>query len=54
MLGTKHSYEVNKITNEIVKAIVLGYHKEMIIGQLLSHLSLKVVNIVTNYILKHA
>ena len=53
MLGTKHSDELNKITNEIVKAIILGYHKEMTIGQLLNHLSLEAVNIVTNYILKH-
>ena len=38
------------ITNEIVNAIVLGYHKDITVKQLLSHLSLEAEKIVTNYI----
>ena len=54
LFSTKHSDEADKLTNEIVKALVLGCHKDMTVRQLLSHLSLEAEKIVTDYILTHA
>ena len=54
LYSTKHSDEADKLTNEIVKALVLGCHKDMTVRQLLSHLSLEAEKIVTDYILTHA
>ena len=54
LYSTKHSNEADKLTNEIVKALVLGCHKDMTVRQLLSHLSLEAEKIVTDYILTHA
>ena len=54
LYSTKHSDEVDKLTNEIVKALVLGCHKDMTVRQLLSNLSLEAEKIVTDYILTHA
>ncbi|WP_367481856.1 hypothetical protein ABX022_09755 [Snodgrassella alvi] len=51
---TKYSNEADKLTNEIVKALVLGCNKDMTVRQLLSHLSLGAEKIVTDYILTHA
>ena len=54
LFSTKYSDEADKLTNEIVKALVLGCHKEMTVRQLLSNLSLEAEKIVTDYILTHA
>ena len=54
LFSTKHSDEADKLTNEIVKALVLGCHKEMTVRELLSNLSLEAEKIVTDYILTHA
>ena len=54
LFSTKHSDEADKLTNEIVKALVLGCHKDMTVRELLSHLSLEAEKIVTDYILTHA
>ena len=54
LFSTKYSDEADKLTNEIVKALVLGCHKDMTVRQLLSHLSLEAEKIVTDYILTHA
>ena len=54
LYSTKHSDEADKLTNEIVKALVLGCHKDMTVRELLSHLSLEARKNVTNYILTHA
>ena len=54
LFSTKHSDEADKLINEIVKALVLGCHKDMTVRQLLSHLSLEAEKIVTDYILTHA
>lgn len=54
LYSTKHSDEADKLTNEIVKALVLGCNKDMTIRQLLSHLSLEAEKIVTDYIFTHA
>lgn len=54
LFSTKHSDEADKLTNEIVKALVLGCHKDMTVRQLLSNLSLEAEKIVTDYILTHA
>ncbi|PIT61634.1 hypothetical protein BHC47_06045 [Snodgrassella alvi] len=54
LYSTKHSDEADKLTNEIVKALVLGCNKDMTVRQLLSHLSLEAEKIVTDYILTHA
>ena len=54
LFSTKHSDEADKLTNEIVKALVLGCPKEMTVRQLLSNLSLEAEKIVTDYILTHA
>lgn len=51
---TKYSNEADKLTNEIVKALVLGCHKDMTVRELLSNLSLEAEKIVTDYIFKHA
>ncbi|PIT63913.1 hypothetical protein [Snodgrassella alvi] len=51
---TKYSNEADKIINEIVKALVLGCHKEMKVRELLSNLSLEAEKIVTDYIFTHA
>ena len=51
---TKYSNEADKLTNEIVKALVLGCHKDMTVRELLSNLSLEAEKIVTDYILTHA
>ena len=54
LYGTEYSDEADKLINEIVKALVLGCHKDMTVRQLLSHLSLEAEKIVTDYILTHA
>ena len=54
LFSTKHSDEADKLTNEIVKALVLGCYKDMTVRQLLSHLSLEARKNVTDYILTHA
>lgn len=54
LFSTKYSDEADKLTNEIVKALVLGCHKEMTVRELLSNLSLEAEKIVTDYILTHA
>ena len=54
LYSTKHSDEADKLTNEIVKALVLGCHKDMTVRELLSHLSLEARKNVTDYILTHA
>ena len=54
LFSTKHSDEADKLTNEIVKALVLGCHKDMTVRELLSNLSLEAEKKVTDYILKHA
>ena len=54
LYSTKHSDEADKLTNEIVKALVLGCYKDMTVRQLLSHLSLEAEKIVTDYIFTHA
>ena len=54
LFSTKHSDEADKLTNEIVKAIVSGCNKDMTVRQLLSNLSLEAEKIVTDYIFKHA
>ena len=54
LFSTKHSDEADKLTNEIVKALVLGCHKDMTVRQLLSNLSLEAEKIVTDYIFTHA
>ena len=54
LFSTKHSDEADKLTNEIVKALVLGCYKDMTVRELLSHLSLGAEKIVTDYILTHA
>ena len=54
LFSTNYSGAADKILNEIVKAVVLGYPKDMSIRQLLSHLPLEAEEIVTDYILKHA
>ena len=54
LFSTKHSDEADKLTNEIVKALVLGCNQNMTVRQLLSHLSLGAEKIVTDYILTHA
>ena len=52
--ATKYSDEADRLINGIVKALVLGCHKNMTVRQLLSHLSLEARKILTDYILKHA
>ena len=54
LYSTKYSGEADKIINEIVKALVLGCHKDMTVRQLLSHLSLGARKTLTNYIFTHA
>ena len=54
LFSTKHSDEADRLINEIVKALVLGCHKDMTVRQLLSNLSLEAEKIVTDYILTHA
>lgn len=54
LFSTKHSDEADKLTNEIVKALVLGCNQNMTVRQLLSHLSLEAEKIVTDYIFTHA
>ena len=54
LYSTKYSDEADKLTNEIVKALVLGCHKDITVRQLLSNLSLGAEKIVTDYILTHA
>ena len=54
LFSTKHSDEADKLTNEIVKTLVLGCYKDMTVRQLLSHLSLEARKNVTDYILTHA
>ncbi|NUF79316.1 hypothetical protein GY065_10425 [Snodgrassella sp. ESL0323] len=54
LFSTKYSDEADKLINWIVKALVLGYHKDMTVRLLLSHLSLEAEKIVTDYILTHA
>ena len=54
LFSTKYSDEADKLINWIVKALVLGCHKDMTVRQLLSHLSLDAEKIVTDYILTHA
>jgi len=54
LFSTKHSDEADKLINEIVKALVLGCHKEMTVRQLLSHLSLEAEKIETDYLFTHA
>ena len=54
LYNTKYSDEADKLTNEIVKALVLGCHKDMTVRELLSNLSLGAEKIVTDYILTHA
>lgn len=54
LYSTKHSDEADKLTNEIVKALVLGCHKDMTVRQLLSNLSLGARKFLTDYILTHA
>lgn len=54
LYGTEYSDEADKLINEIVKALVLGCHKDMTVRQLLSNLSLGARKNVTDYILTHA
>jgi len=54
LYSTKHSDEADKLINGIVKALVLGCHKDMTVRQLLSNLSLEAEKIITDYILTHA
>lgn len=54
LFSTKHSDEADKLTNEIVKALVLGCHKDMTVRQLLSNLSSGAKKIVNDYIFTHA
>ena len=54
LYSTKHSDEADKLTNVIVKALVLGCHKDMTVRELLSNLSLEAEKIVNDYIFKHA
>ena len=54
LFSTKHSDEADKLTNEIVKALVLGCNKDMTVRELLSNLSLEAEKIVTDYIFTHA
>lgn len=54
LYSTKHSDEADKLTNEIVKALVLGCNQEMTLRELLSNLSLEAEKIITDYILTHA
>lgn len=54
LFSTKHSDEADRLINGIVKALVLGCHKDMTVRELLSNLSLEAEKIVTDYILKHA
>ncbi|QHJ77752.1 MAG: hypothetical protein [Bacteriophage sp.] len=54
LFSTKHSDEADKLINEIVKALVLGCHKDMTVRELLSNLSLGAEKIVTDYIFTHA
>ncbi|NUF09819.1 hypothetical protein [Snodgrassella sp. ESL0324] len=54
LYSTKYSDEADKLTNEIVKALVLGCHKDMTVRELLSNLSLEAEKIVTDYVLTHA
>ena len=54
LFSTKYSDEADKLTNEIVKAIVSGCNQDMTVRELLSHLSLEAEKIVTDYILTHA
>ena len=54
LFSTKHSDEADKLTNEIVKALVLGCYKDMTVRELLSNLSLEAEKIVNDYIFTHA
>ena len=54
LYGTEYSDEADKLINEIVKALVLGCHKDMTVRQLLSNLSLGARKNVTDYIFTHA
>ena len=54
LYSTKHSDEADKLINEIVKALVLGCHKDMTVRELLSNLSLEAEKIVNDYIFTHA
>lgn len=54
LYGTKYSDEADRLINGIVKALVLGCHKDMTVRELLSNLSLEAEKIVTDYILTHA
>ena len=54
LFSTKYSDEADKLINWIVKALVLGCHKDMTVRLLLSHLSSEAEKIITDYILTHA
>ena len=54
LFSTKHSDEADRLINEIVKALVLGCHKDMTVRQLLSNLSLGARKFLTDYIFTHA
>lgn len=54
LFSTKHSDEADKLTNEIVKALVLGCYKDMTVRELLSNLSLEAEKIVNDYLFTHA
>ena len=54
LFSTKYSDEADRLINWIVKALVLGSHKDMTVRLLLSYLSSEAEKIVTDYILTHA
>lgn len=55
LLNSKHCAEIQKVMNEIVKAVILGGHyKDQPLSKILSHLSLESEKLLSEYVINHA